>query len=234
MYPPMFQSTHILSPESGMQEALLRQAEDDLGHERFCRSVLLSMLQHEQAQNVDRMISGLAAKVHHVLAGLLGVDSEMILAELEECIKMASDTWDAARRAKNLYHLSFDILNKDDANSVSIQLPVGTNNKVPQEEGDHELDDDDDILVPVFPHVYMAQSPAMSQLSTGIALHRRQVLQAKKELREQGFRASNWGTTRPKPPSARQRKASVSHAESERATSQSHVDRSLTHGGVGK
>ena len=208
MYTHIFHPTYVFGEGGGVREALYRQAEHDLHQERLCRSVLLSVCPDFQATMAESRVQEVVDDVLRTVGHLLVVDNGV--TELEACAKFAQTAWEAAKKNKNSYHLSFSPLRRGDPDWATIRLPTegsGTAQHPALVQGAN-----DDVVAVVLPHIYVAGKP-MTQLGAGIALRRYQTLAAKAELEEEDFRPPFMGTTRPKPPPGRARKQSVALVE---------------------
>jgi hypothetical protein len=167
-----------------------------------------------EKSRIDQVVNDVLEVVGNLLANGTGV------ADLKACVEFAQEAWGATKTRKNLYHLSFQPLQRGDPEWTTINLSIVGGGKAQQPAIVHGVNDD--VVVVVFPHIYVAENP-MKQLDAGIALRRYQTMAAKTELEEEDFRPPfiGSGTTRPKPPPGRTRKKSVALVEHDGAQRQS-------------
>ena len=118
MYRHLFHPTYVFGEGGGEREAILEQARNDLIQERPRRSVLLSVCPDIQMNMAKTRIGQVADDVLYVVGDMLTDDAGV--SELKACARFAHTVWQATKKTKSFYHLSFQLLQRGEPEWATI------------------------------------------------------------------------------------------------------------------
>ena len=182
----IFQPTYILEDGRLLRQLLLRLAVVHSKKESFCRALLLAMFPDEQAQAAKDIVVRVASEMMSFVRDLLPTESsERFQSELEDITKKASDIWLDVQRTKERFEPNFELVQDQDPEwqSICFEEDVGSMaGGVEQGPTRNAESERGEVLLVVFPRLYVVEDDEPEPVASGVVLRRSQAAAAALEL----------------------------------------------------
>ena len=206
----VFQPTYLLDEESEIRRLLVHLAVADSKKESFCRAVLLSVFPEMQAKNavkaVDRVVEEASQSVRKLISN---AQYDQFKLDLKEVVRQAHDAWQLVQRSREKFEAIFEQGHYDDIEWQSLKL--GDNRSaVAGNEKTTRASQRDDVLLVIFPRIYIVEDSDPDPVTQGVALMKSQSAAAAEELERKHPSSPTAGKPGPRSRAIRSRTKSIS------------------------
>jgi hypothetical protein len=205
----IFQPTYLLDDEDEIRRGLVRLAVADSKRESFCRAVLLSMFPEIQAKNAATAIERVVREVSWSIRNLISdTQYDRFKLGLEDVVRQAHSTWQLVQRSKEKFEPFFEPRHYDDIEWQPLKLD--DQSAVAGKEKTMGASERDDILLVIFPRIYIVEDSEPDPVTRGVALMKSQSAAAAEEMERKQPSSPTGGRPGPRSRAIRSRTMSMS------------------------
>lgn len=205
----IFQPTYLLDGDDKIRQLLLRLAMADRKNESFCRAVLISMCPEVQVNNAAKAVERVVRDVSWSVRKLISeAQHDRLKQGLEDVVCEARDTWQLVRCAREKFEVTFEPKSCDEIEWRP--LKSDDRNTVAGKESKMRTSDRDDVLLVIFPPLYIVEDNEPDPVTPGIALMKSQSAAAAEEIEKKRPPVSTRGRSGLKSKAIRSRTMSTS------------------------
>jgi hypothetical protein len=205
----IFQPTYLLDEEDEIRRGLVRLAVADSKKESFCRAVLLSMFPEIQAKNAATAIERVVRDVSWSIRNLVSdAQYDRFKLGLEDVVCQAHDAWQLVKRSREKFEPFFDSRQCDDFDWQPLKLD--DRSAVAGKEKTVGVSERDDILLVIFPRIYIVEDSEPDPVTRGVALMKSQSAAAAEEIERKQPSSPTGGRPGPRSKAIRSRTMSMS------------------------
>jgi hypothetical protein len=205
----IFQPTYLLDGEDEIRRLLVRLAVADSKKESFCRAVLLSMFPEIEAKNAAKAIERVVREVSWSIRNLISdAQYDRFKLALEDVVRQAHYAWQLVQRTREKFEPFFEPRHYDDIEWQPLKLD--DRSAVAGKEKMVRASERDDILLVIFPRIYVVADSEPDPVTQGVVLMKSQSAAAAEELERKHPSSPTAGKPGPRSRAIRSRTMSIS------------------------
>ncbi len=205
----VFQPTYLLDEEDEIRRLLIRLAVADSKKESFCRAVLLSMFPELQAKNAAKAVERVVREVSWSVRSLISdTQYDRFKLSLEDVVRQAHDAWQLVQRSREKFEPIFEPRHCDDIEWQPLKLD--DRSAVAGKEKTMTASERDDVLLVIFPRIYIVEDSEPEPVTQGVVLMKSQSAAAAEEIERRHPSSPTAGRPGPRSRAIRTRTKSIS------------------------
>jgi len=205
----IFQPTYLLDEQDEIRWRLVRLAVEDSRKESFYRAVLLPMFPEIQAKNAATAIERVVREVSWSIRSLVSdTQYDRFKLGLEDVVRQAHRAWQLVQRSREKFEPFFEPRHDDDIEWQPLKLD--DRSAAAGKEKTVGASERDDILLVIFPRIYVVEDSEPIPVTRGVALMKSQSAAAAEEMKRKQPSSPTGGRPGPRSRAIRSRTMSMS------------------------
>lgn len=205
----IFQPTYLLDEEDEIRRLLVRLAVADSKKESFCRALLLSIFPEIQAKNAAKAVERVVQEVSECVRKLISnTQYDRFKLDLKDVVFQAYNAWQLVQRTKEKFEPIFELRYYDEIEWRSLKLDDSS--AVAGKEKAMKAPERDDVLLVIFPRIYVVADSEPDPVTPGVVLMKSQAAAAAEEIQRAYPSSPTAGRPGPRSRAIRSRTKSIS------------------------
>ena len=205
----LFKPTYLLDNEGETRGLLIRLAVVNSKKESFCRAFLLSTFPEDQARNAAEAVERVVREVSWSVRKLISdAQFDRFRLDLEKVVHQAHNTWQLVQCTREKFEAYFELRHYDEIEwqplSFDDRIAVAGKKNTPR------ASERDDILLVIFPRIYVIADNEPDPVTSGVVLMKSQSAAAAEEIETKHPPSPITGKPGPRSRAIRSRTKSVS------------------------
>jgi hypothetical protein len=205
----IFQPTYLLDEEDEIRRLLVRLAVANSKKESFFRAVLLSIFPEGQTRNAAKAIERVVREVSWSVRRFISeAQYDRFKLGLEDVVHQAHDAWQLVQCTREKFEAFFELNHYDEIEWQPLRFD--NRSAVAGKENTTRASERDDVLLVIFPRIYIVADNEPDPVTQGVVLMKSQSAAAAEEIERKHPSSPTVGRPGPRSRAIRSRTKSIS------------------------